>query len=105
MPLFATALLGIVGQAVWKLATHVYGRLTTPGASTAVEPPAKFERSLAEASSAQAVTAGRALCAPTALSQDLVALPDTGTISFGSRPPAMASVVETYRRMAEIQTA
>jgi hypothetical protein len=108
MPLFATAILGIASQAAWKLASYLFERITGPSAPSSAPASAGasaggFQRSLAEATSAQAVRAGRVSPARAVLPQDPAKLPDTTMASFGGGSLASANVADLYRRIAEIQ--
>jgi hypothetical protein len=104
MPLFATVLLGLAGQAAWKLATYLYDRVTAPSpaaAGTTAPAAASFERALAEAGPSNGavrsdVMAGPPLRLPAATAAT-VGFPGSPA---GARPEA-GGVADLYRRMAE----
>jgi hypothetical protein len=101
--MLATILLGVAGQAAWKLATYIYDRVTAAGSSpTSASAPGSFERSLAEVTSPGAVAAPTGTPAVARLPQ-AAAIPEGDAGSFGAGRPAMASVIDIYHRMSEVQ--
>jgi hypothetical protein len=106
MPMLATAILGIAGQAVWKLATYLYDRFTAPSAPAAgasTTPTTSFASSLADATSTAASAATQASGLLASAPQDPVTVSDVGGVLFTARKAALANVADLYRRMAEVQ--
>ena len=105
MPVLGTVLLGILGQAAWKLATSLYDRITGPGAAAQpASTAASFASSLAEARSTAAVGAPGAVQA-TARLPEAPAISAIGTTFFGAARPPMANVLALYQRMGDPQAA
>ena len=122
MPILATALLGIAGQAAWKLVTYLYDRFTAPASQPAPTPAGgtSFESSLSAATSARAVAAaptataapavsfGSPMATATATPMSASMLPpsagaDAGSLFARAESPALSNVIDRYHRMAEVQ--
>ena len=110
MPMLATILLGVAGNAAWKLATYLYDRFTAPSPSSVAgaSAPGSFARSLAEVTGPRAAMAPAATAA--AATPGAARLPqasnftgaDPGSIGPAATPE-MASITSAYHRMAEVQ--
>jgi hypothetical protein len=123
MPFIATLLMGIAGQAAWKLVNHIYERFTakstTPGAPGADAPATtnSFQRSLAEATTARATSAsGATALAPAKPAASFAPATASGfaltpvafagppsTLTAPSTPAAMRTAIDSYRLVAHLQ--
>ena len=95
MPVLATILMGIAGQAAWKIVNHFYERMTGKASAAPSQPTEGFARSLSDASA-------KAAPAPSAASTPGPLLASAGFPAFlpGAVPaaaPAMKAAIDTYR--------
>jgi hypothetical protein len=96
MPVLATILMGIAGQAAWKIVNHFYERMTGKTAAAPSQPSQSFERSLSDASAKAAPAVSTPVSAPGAM------LASAGFPAFvpGAVPgaaPAIKSAIDAYR--------